>query len=301
MTFEDVVYSRLCEAGNLAECLAVYGERPAVFYQSAPDDTATGWNGRRQYPRIVYVTDYVSVPERGTSGTLTLDILCAEDGMPPEEIEPHVRGALCGIFVTPDDAPPISLSWARSDAFEQARGAGGDGIVIGITVAFDLYAFPSQISCDPDPVLAMNRFVRRVIPDAEIVGGMKPTDRVFVPTPQTPAVYFRLESTQTVRETNTAVWLDGTVLGHIFAGGGEWAWISYLADVLATEGEVEMLDTSPMFMRSVRADNSLDALSAGQLRLTVRFGILRRPGYHHPLIHPYGNTKPLVPEEAIQS
>ena len=301
MTFEDVVFSRLCTDQTVASLLVVYSGNPAVFYQSVPDDTATGWNDRKQYPRIVYVTDYLSNPERKTSGTLTLDILCAEDGTPPEGIEPSIRSALCGIFVNPDDAHPISISWERSEAFEQARGSGGDGLVIGISVTFDLFAFPSQIATDPDPVLAMNRFAEQIVPSAEIIGGNKPTDRVFEPTPETPAIYFRLESYQTERETNTVVWMDGIVVCHVFAGGEEISWIRRLADELAVAGEVEMLDTSPMFIRYVRADSSLDALGSGQLRLGVRFGILRRPGYHHLLFHPYGNTRPLAREEATQS
>lgn len=286
MTLEDLIYKRMTEDTSLKAALAVYSGKPAVFYQAAPDDTATGWKQRKQYPRIDYVVDYISNPERKTSGILTLNIMSTEDGVPPEELEPAVRQLLCGIFLTPDDAPPYSLAWNRSDAFTQSKGEmDGSVSIIGITVTFDLYAFPLQTTTDPDPVLAMNHYIEQLIPEAKVIDGIKPLEQIFTPQQETPAFYFRLETIQTQRETNTVAWMDATVACHIFAGGEETTWLKYLVDALAVAGEVIMLDTSPMFLQNLKADNTLDALSTGQLRLYVRFGILRRPPYNHPLLH----------------
>ena len=74
MTLEDIIYSRLTTDTTLGSQLAKYGKKPAVFFQTAPDDTATGWGQKKQYPRIDYIVDYVSNPERKTSGVLTLNI-----------------------------------------------------------------------------------------------------------------------------------------------------------------------------------------------------------------------------------
>lgn len=283
-TFEDLLYRRMIENETLKNALARYGEVPAVFYQTAPDDTADGWKKGKQYPRIDYVVDYISNPERKTSGILTLNIMSTEDGTLPEELEPIVRQLLCGIFITPDNAPPYSLTWSRSDAFDQRRND-EDGIIIGITLTFDLYAFPLQTTTDPDPILAMNHYIEQIIPTVEVIGGLKPTGQIYTPTPNAPAFYFRLETIQMQRETNTVAWMDATIACHIFAGGEETTWLKYVVNELALDGEVIMLDTSPMFLRNLQADNTLDALSTGQLRLYVRFGILRRPSYSHPLIH----------------
>ncbi len=291
-TFEDLLYRRMTENETLKTTLAKYRKAPAVFYQTAPDDTAKGWNQGKQYPRIDYVVDYISNPERKTSGILTLNIMSTEDGTPPEELDPIVRQLLCGIFITPDNAPPYSLAWSRSDTFDQDR-SNGDGIVIGITLTFDVYAFPLQTTTDPDPVLAMNHYIERLIPAAEVIGGLKPTGQIYTPTPEAPAFYFRLETLQMQRETNTVAWMDCTIICHIFAGGEETTWLKYIVNELALAGEVIMLDTSPMFLRNLQADNTLDALATGQLRLYVRFGILRRPPYSHPLINAnreYKNT-----------
>lgn len=280
MTLEDVIYTRLTTSTELATLLARYNSIPAVFYQTAPDDSAAGWQQKKQYPRISYLVDYISNPERKTSGVMSLDILCTEEGASPEELEPIVRELLCGIFITPDEGPPYSLAWARSDAFDQAK---TDGTVIGVTVTLDVYAFPAQSSTDPDPVLAMNHYIEHLIPDAVIIGGKKPTPQVFVPTKEAPTFYFRTESLQMERQTNFVSWLTGVIACHIFAGGEEVTWLKYLTDLLALAGEVTMLDTSPMFLTNLKADSTVSALASGQLRLYVRFGLLRRPQYSHLL------------------
>lgn len=284
MTFEDLLYSRMTEDETLKGELAQFGKVPAIFYQTAPDDTATGWKQGKQYPHIAYVVDYTANTERKTSGILTLDIMSTEDGTPPEELEPVVRDLLCGVFITPDNAPPYSLAWNRSDAFKQGHND-SDGIITGITVTFDLYAFPFQTTTDPDPILAMNHYIEQTIPAAEIIGGKKPTAQIFTTSQEAPAFYFRLETIQIQRETNTVAWMDATIACHIFAGGEETTWLKYLVDALAIAGEISMLDTSPMFLQNLKADNTLDALSTGQLRLYVRFGTLRRQPYNHPLLH----------------
>lgn len=63
-------------------------------------------------------------------------------------------------------------------------------------------------------------------------------------------------------------------------------------DDLACRGEVIMLDTSPMFLRRIAADNTLDPLSAGQIRLGATWGILKRPKYAHRLNHVHVAEKP---------
>ncbi len=284
MTLEDLIYQRLIQDATLAGALAKYHSAPAVFYQTAPDDTAAGWQQRKQYPRIDYVVDYISNPERKTSGLMTLNLLSTEDGLPPEELEPTVRSLLCGVFLCPTEDVPYCMAWARSDAFEQQTKSGG--LITGITIQFDVFAFPSQISADPDPVLAMNHFIETAHWNAEIIGGKKTTDQVFIPTKTHPAFYFRLETMQLNRETNTVAWMDATIACHIFAGGHEIEWLKALTDRLALAGEVTMLDGSPMFLRNIKADSTMNALSTGQIRLFAHFGLLRRPAYSHPLVQP---------------
>lgn len=283
MTLEDLIYERLIKSRELPPLLAKFGKAPAVFFQNAPDDKATGWKGRKQYPRIDYVVDLQHNPERKTSGTLTLNIWSAEDGTPPEEIEPLVRQLLCGIFLVPDNSHPYALTWARSEPFE-STGKYEGGIIVGATLTFDVFAFPAQVTTDPDPILAINHYIKEHAPEAIVIGADE-LERETVPTADKPAFYFRLETIQTERETNTVAWVDAVLAGHIFAAGEEVTWIKSLFDVLALDGEVTMMDDSPMFIRNLKADTTLNATSAGQVRISVHFGLLRRKPLTHILNH----------------
>ena len=284
MTLEDLIYTRLSDPDGPAAKLARYGEAPAIFYQAAPEDTAAGWDGKRQYPRIDYTVDMQANPERQSCGVLTLNIWCSEQCAPPEDLEPEVRAMMREVFMQPDESPPYSLAWVRSDAFEGRSQANPATLVNGITVLFDLFAFPVQETTDPDPILAINDYVKQGAPDALVIG--KDTlERFQIATTDQPIFYFRLASLQLQRETNTVAWMDGMIAGYIYAPEEtRLKWLKALVDVLSLDGEVTMLDTSPMFLRGIKADSAADPLTVGQLRLQIRFGLLRRPKYAHTLM-----------------
>ncbi len=284
MTLEDLIYTRLSDPDGPAAKLARYGEAPAIFYQAAPEDTAAGWDGKRQYPRIDYTVDMQANPERQSCGILTLNIWCSEQCAPPEDLEPEVRAMMREVFMQPDESPPYSLAWVRSDAFEGRSQANPATLVNGITVLFDLFAFPVQETTDPDPILAIKVYVKQWAPDALVIG--KDTLEGFqIATTDQPIFYFRLASLQLQRETNTVAWMDGMIAGYIYAPEEtRLKWLKALVDVLSLDGEVTMLDTSPMFLRGIKADSAADPLTVGQLRLQIRFGLLRRPKYAHTLM-----------------
>ncbi len=223
-------------------------------------------------------------PERHSCGVLTLNIWCSEQCAPPEDLEPEVRAAMRDVFMQPDESPPYSLAWVRSDAFEGRSQANPATLVNGITVLFDLFAFPVQETTDPDPILAINEYVKQWAPDALVIG--KDTlERFQIATTDQPIFYFRLASLQLQRETNTVAWMDGMIAGYIYAPEEtRLKWLKALVDVLSLDGEVTMLDTSPMFLRGIKADSAADPLTVGQLRLQIRFGLLRRPKYAHTLM-----------------
>jgi len=284
VTLEDLIYTKLSNPNGPAAKLARYGDAPAIFYQAAPEDTAAGWYGKRQYPRIDYTVDMQANPERHSCGILTLNIWCSEQCAPPEDLEPEVRAMMREVFMQPDESPPYSLAWVRSDAFEGRSQANPATLVNGITVLFDLFAFPVQETTDPDPILAINEYVKQWAPDALVIG--KDTlERFQIATTDQPIFYFRLASLQLQRETNTVAWMDGMIAGYIYAPEEtRLKWLKALVDVLSLDGEVTMLDTSPMFLRGIKADSAADPLTVGQLRLQIRFGLLRRPKYAHTLM-----------------
>lgn len=296
MTLEDLIYNRLIERAELTKKLAWFNKAPAIFYQSAPGDQEKGWKNKRQYPRIDFIVDMQANPERQTSGVMGLNIWCNEAGVQPEEIEPEVQEALRDIFMQPEGKPPYCMRWARSDNFEIKATTAGGRHVVGITVLFDVLAFPNQETTDPDPIMAMNQFIKSWAPEASIIGADKLPD-YFMAEEKKPAFYFRLSNLGLERETNTVAWMTATIAGHIIAPTAEarLTWLKYLVDTLASKGEVTMMDTSPMFIRNIKADNSIDYLAMGQLQLNVRFGILRRPTYAHTL------TKTNIPREKLEA
>lgn len=285
MTLEDLIYNRLVSAVPLQKKLTRFESAPAVFYQNAPADKATGWAGKREYPHLAYTVDMQANPERQTSGVLTLDIWSDETGTQPEELEPEIRAALCDVFLQPDEGPPFSLAWVSTSPFEERNQAKPNTLVVGATVIFDVFAFPAQITTDPDPIMAINDFVKGWAPEAVIIGKDN-IESYYTATTERPAFYFRLLNLQSAEETNTVAWMHGTIAGHIFAAPeGRLQWLKALTDALAIRGEVIMPDTSPMFIKNIQADSTADRLTTGQLRLSVRFGILRRPKYAHTLMH----------------
>lgn len=284
MTLEDLIYNRIIQRTELTEKLARFEDVPAIFYQSPPGDQASGWKNKQQYPRLDFIVDLQANTERQTSGLMTINIWCNEAGIQPEEIEPEVQNALRDIFMQPEEQPPYCLRWVRSDNFELKSNTTKGSHVIGITALFDVLAFPNQETTDPDPVMAMNQFIREWEPGVVVIGADTLPD-YFMANDRKPAFYFRLAALSLERETNIVAWMNASIAGHIFAPAAEarLKWLKYLVDTLSLKGEVAMLDTSPMFIRSIKADSAVDYLATGQLQLNVRFGILRRPKYAHTL------------------
>lgn len=285
MKLEELIYSRISGAEYGTNKLAIFDGEPAIFFGPCPEDSDRGWGDRRQYPRISYGLDLRGDPERQTAGTLFVDVWCTEDGPAPEDIEPTLRRVLCGVIMAPTDENPCSFSWQASQTFQSNRETKTDK-VIGVTVTFDMIAFPEQITSDPDPVLAMMKYIREEYPEITVIGQDTLPD-FTEPSEEHPAIYFRLDSYEVGRETFTVAWLEGTVVAHLFAPGASirQRWIRALVDDLACRGEVIMLDTSPMFLRRIAADNTLDPLSSGQIRLGATWGVLKRPKYAHRINH----------------
>ena len=285
MKLEELLYSRISGAEYGSPGRASFDGAPAIFFGPCPEDTDRGWKDGRQYPRISYSLDLRGDPERQTAGTLYVDVWCTEDGPAPEDIEPVLRAVLCGVIMAPEGDNPCSFAWQASQTFQSARETKTDK-VIGVTVTFDMIAFPEQITSDPDPVLAMMKFIRDEYPEITVIGQNTLLD-FTEPSEEHPAVYFRLDGYELGRETHTVAWLEGVVACHVFAPGASarQRWIRALVDNLSRRGEVIMLDTSPMFLRRIAADNTLDPLAAGQIRLGTTWGILKYPAYAHGINH----------------
>ena len=278
-----LIRQKLLTNNQIAIRLAVYGEKPAIFFQSVPDDNAELWTSIAQYPRIVLSMDMFSNAERNTMGVLSVDIICTEAGLPPEEIEPYVRQALEGVFFTPKGDTTFSPKWRNTQVFREGS-VTDKSFNIGMTLNFDIYEFPLLETSDPDPIAAINLYAQNWDKELVVIGKAE-LPKIFEPTRHSPVAYFRRVSMNIEKQTNTVVWLTGDLVMHLFAPTlrDRSEWLEQFSQSLSIDGEVTMLDDSPMFIRNVKGNSKADEVT-GQLTISVRYGLLRKPNYAHTMM-----------------
>lgn len=142
----------------------------------------------------------------------------------------------------------------------------------------------SQETTDPDPVMAMNKFVKELYPEC-IVVGLDRMEEITEASRETPVIYCRLNSMEKVEETNTVVWMDGKLAIHILCPDTDMRlkMAAAITNAMSLDGEVTMLDYSPMFIRKLQMDNKSDYLKDGQIFVTGRYGLLRYKAKPHQL------------------
>lgn len=283
MKFDELIYKWFTENKAIAESVAVYSGKPAIFYQTIPADIQKGWGHKAQYPRIVYSIDMQANQERKSAGTMEISLLCDEAGTPPESIEPMIKDCLRDLIVKPDDISPYCFAWSRTDSFEvSSRETGADTRVIGMEIRFDILEYTSQETTDPDPVVALNQYIKKVMPEAFVMG-VDHLDSFLVANEKAPVFYCRLETVERSRVTNTVAWMDGRIAVHVLCPAPEirLKWVMALANSLSLDAEVVMLDKSPMSIKRLQVNNKADYLKDGQLFVTVHYGLLRYKNRPH--------------------
>lgn len=282
-TMQALIRRRLLADEDLAKKLATYAGFPAIFYQTAPDDTDEGWNQESICPYIVFLMDTRSEAEHDRIGALHVDVICSETGTPPEAVEPLVRDTLSGVFFTPSDGATFVLAWSASDSFKEQANDQSHTFSIGITLTFDVYEFPNMETGDPDPVAALNDWATHWDSDVFVLG-RKDLPEIFCPTREHPAFYFRQSQSSVAEQTCSVVWLHVTLLGHFFAPSlhDRIEWIDQFTQELALAGEATMQDGSPLFVQSMKGNAASDELK-GQISIEARYGLLRKPTYAHPM------------------
>lgn len=275
---EEIIYRRLCTDTALNKLLARYNNYPAIFFQTAPGDSQEGWQYKNQYPRIALSLDTEADAERKSNGKLEANIWCCDSGIMPEEIEPILRKNLCGVLLTPRSSETYCLVWARSDGFEIREVQSGQQTqIIGITAIFDVFAFPAQITLDPDPILAINEYTHITCGSCKIIG-YDDMPEEYTPMDNAPVFYWKSGSFGIDKVSWAVSWVMGTISGHIFApsASDRLRWLKIITQRMALDEEAIMLDGSPMFFTGLKADSTADYLRNGQIQLKVKYGILRK-------------------------
>jgi hypothetical protein len=286
MTLEDLIYKRLSEAESLTKYLTRYAGQPAIFTPEAPGDREAGWGRATQYPRAVFNFDMQADGERKSAGTLSVTLICRNDSEAvPELIEPAVKKALKDVLLKDDNGTLYAFAWARTEGFSMAEEK--NELLICSDVRFDIMEYPLQETTDPDPIMAMARYIKNLYPDSIVVGVDRMADETEA-SKEAPVFYCRLTEIEKLEETNNCVWTNGKIAISLLCpdSSTRLKMAAAVFNSLSLDGEVTMLDDSPMFMERLTANLKSDYLKDGQIFVTGRYGLLRYKAVGYPLRHP---------------
>lgn len=283
MKLEELIYKRFVSCKELIEHLAVFENAPAVFSLEPPDENQEGWGSNTQYPKVIYNFDLQANEERHSAGTLSVSLLCQNTTeVVPESIEPIIKDCLRDVILKPDGGTPYCFAWARTDAFSIDEKKGD--MTIGSEVRFDILEYPSQETSDPDPVVATNKYIKGIYPECLIMGYDR-MEEITEATAERPVIYCRLISADKAEETNTVAWMDGRIAVHILCpdSGIRLKMAAAIANSMSLDGEIIMLDYSPMFIKRLQSNYKSDYLKDGQIFVTGHYGLLRYKAKPHTL------------------
>lgn len=281
MILEELIYKRFVSSENLVKQLASFQGAPAVFSPEPPEDSQEGWEGKSQYPKLIYSFDLQANEERHSAGTLSVSLLCKNTTeVMPEALEALVRDCLRDVILKPEGGSPYCFTWARTDGF--TVGEEKSSLTVGSEIRFDILEYPSQETTDPDPVAAMDRYLKALYPEC-LVMGCDRMGEMTEATMQQPVIYCRLAALEKAEETNTVAWMDGRIAIHILCPSPEHRMklAAGIANRMSLDGEVILLDHSPMFLKGLSVNYRADYLKEGQILVTGHYGLLRyRPAQH---------------------
>jgi hypothetical protein len=266
--------------------LGTYEGRPAFFYQKAPSDMDSLW-ADGCFPRMDYSYDLRNDPGRKYSANMFVDIWCSDEGhIMPEDMEPKVIELLSGSVYTGEDNIPLLVQWKRTDSFETAKETKffqkdkNMPTIIGSTLQFDVIAFPSQLSFDPDPIEGLNYWTKHFYPEACVLP-MDARPGVMKPGKDAPVVYWQFisSSADDSRNTYAANWYQGQFIGHVIVDNEEERsrWVKAIVEELNIRGEVILADNSPLFIDHIVTRWDVDRVWDGQISVTGTFGVLATP------------------------
>lgn len=273
MDLNELIYNRLVQDTELSALLARFGDKPAVFTDEVPSDQDDGWGGKVQYPRICYKVDIKADNERRTAGEMHVAIHTTKENLAIEQIEYAIRRSLKDVLMKPSDQAPFCVSWSKSDAFIL------DGMgIIGKDIVFDILEYPSQITTDPDPVIALAVMIKELFPESTVLNIDRISD--YTDPAKQPVFYVRLQSLAktTGHCEHSIAWFLAKMSVHILYPVQEdrLRMSAAINQQLRIDEEVIMLDQSPMTVEQLTMNNLADYLWDGQIIMTGKYGCLRR-------------------------
>jgi hypothetical protein len=275
MNLAELTYKRFAETGSLTKHLAEYAGHPAIFNPEPPEDGQDGWDGKTQYPMVIFHIDMQANEERNSSGTLTVSLVCQNtDKVSPENIETEIRKCLRDVLLKADGGILYAFAWARTDAFSMPEAK--KDLLLGCDISFDILEYAIQETTDPDPVMAAGRYIKGLYPEFTVIG-MDQFGEITEASDDAPVIYCRLISLEKAEETNTVAWMDGRLAIHILCPdvGIRTKIAAAVVNRMSLDGEIIMLDKSPMTVKGLQANYKSDYLKDGQIFFIGHYGLLR--------------------------
>lgn len=166
-----------------------------------------------------------------------------------------------GTFFTPTAGETFSAKW-RDTSLMQEQISDKENLIFGALVNFDIYEYPAIKTSDPDAIAALNEYALNWCEKFFVIGESE-LPPFLEPTRERPAIYFSRKFFRSRRQRNSDVQIDGTIQVHLFAPTlkDRIEWLTEFFYLLLLDGEVTLLDGSPMFVQELRQDFSADEIS----------------------------------------
>ena len=166
----------------------------------------------------------------------------------------------------------MCFAWARSEPYILEGNA-----VLCKEIVFDILEYPAQETTDPDPVMALNRYIKNLFPEC-IVFGIDELSEYTIPA-DTPVFYSGLKSIDSTDGhcRSSLSWFNAVISVHLLCPKPSLRlkMIAALHQSLAKDEEVIMFDDSPMVVKALKMNNNADYLREGQMSLTGYYACLK--------------------------
>lgn len=172
----------------------------------------------------------------------------------------------------PEGEAPMCFAWARSEPYILEGNA-----VLCKEIAFDILEYPAQETTDPDPVMALNRYIKKLFPEC-IVFGIDELSEYTIPA-DTPVFYSGLKSIDSTDGhcRSSLSWFNAVISVHLLCPKPSLRlkMMAALHQSLAKDEEIIMFDDSPMVVKALKMNNNADYLREGQMSLTGYYACLK--------------------------
>lgn len=270
---ENLIYEALLENSYVAQRFATYGNAPAIFLSPAPVPEDEKW-GAEQFPRAEIITHAQYSPDRQVHECLKIIISgSVNQNESLKELTDLVRNTLDGIFITAEGETTVCVVWKHTEQIKQDRELG----IVQTDVEFEALGFPKWTQAIPNPIDALNLWVKQAIPDVLVIG-VDTIQKYHIATNQAPVLYFRpLYMESSIRYVSAAAWINAAVVCHIFASEttARENLAKIIAGKLALQGEILLADKSPLQLERITQKTTANPLSEGQIEIVGKYGLLK--------------------------